>query len=121
MLVNWEMGGAAPPIWVGPRPKIFWLVNPTHGWVKPPKFRPNRRDGPSPCVSLTCGHSVKRIKSDFLISDFNPKNLLDQMIFFPSIFNPTTFWHMFANFCTTLRNRFTQPISILENSTHELS
>ena len=58
MLVNWEMGGGAPPTWVGPRPKIFWLVNPTHGWVKPPKFRQNRRDGPSPCVSLTRGHSV---------------------------------------------------------------
>ena len=58
---NGPWGGAAPPTRGAPRPKIFWLVNPPHGWVKPPKFRPNPRDGPSPCVSLTPGHSVKKI------------------------------------------------------------
>ena len=52
------MGGAALPIWACPRPKILWVVNPTHEWVKPPKLRQNPRYGPSPCVCGIYGGSV---------------------------------------------------------------
>ena len=58
LLVKLTLGQVSPAHRGDPRPKLLWVVNPTHGWVKPPKSRQNLRYGPSPCVSLTRGHSV---------------------------------------------------------------
>ena len=58
LLVTLNFGRGSHAHWVDPRPKLFWLVNPTHGWVKPAKSRQNPWYGPSPCVSLTHGRSV---------------------------------------------------------------
>ena len=59
LLVTLNLGWGSHAHWVDPRPKLFWLVNPTHEWVKPAKSRQNPWYGPSPYVSLTRGRSVK--------------------------------------------------------------
>ena len=42
LLVTLNFGRGSHAHWVDPRPKLFWLVNPTHGLVKPAKCRQNR-------------------------------------------------------------------------------
>ena len=58
LVVTLNFGRGSHAHRVDPRPKLFWLVNPTHGWVKPAKSRQNPRYCLSPSVCLMCGHSV---------------------------------------------------------------
>ena len=41
LVVTLNLGWGSHAHWDDPRPKLFWLVNPTHGWVKPAKSRQN--------------------------------------------------------------------------------
>ena len=65
LVVTLNLGWGSHAHWVDPRPKLFWLVNPTHGWVKPAKSRQNPCYGPSPYVCLTRGRSVNQISITF--------------------------------------------------------
>ena len=59
LLVTLHFGRGSHAHMVDPRPKLFWLVNPTHGWVKPAKSRQNPWFSISLTFCLLRGHSVK--------------------------------------------------------------
>ena len=69
LLVSLNFGRCSHAHRVDPRPKLFWLVNPTHGWVKPAKSRQNPRYCLSPSVCLMRGHSVKSRYSKLIVLD----------------------------------------------------